>query len=56
MQLGVGFIGYGFMGKMQAFCHRAVGEYYSPPRLATRVVAVATSRPETAERARADGF
>jgi len=56
MQLGVGLIGYGYMGRMQAFCHRMVPEYYSPPPVGTKLVAVATSRPETAERAKADGF
>ncbi|MHC5056686.1 MAG: Gfo/Idh/MocA family protein [Planctomycetota bacterium] len=55
-ELGVGLIGYGYMGRMQAFCHRAVPEYYSPPPIRTKLVAAATSREETAERAKADGF
>ena len=55
MDLGVGIIGFGFMGRMQAFCHRAVPWYCDVP-VTTRLVAVATSRTETAERAKAAGF
>ena len=55
MELGVGFIGFGFMGRMQAFCHRALPWYYDLP-VTTRLVAVATSRPETAEKAKRHGF
>ena len=55
MQLGVGFIGFGFMGRMQAFCHRVIPSYYDLP-VTTRLVAVATSRPATAKRAKEHGF
>jgi predicted dehydrogenase len=55
MDLGVGIIGFGFMGRMQAFCHRAIPWYCDVP-VSTRLVAVATSRTETAERAKAAGF
>ena len=48
MELGVGIIGFGFMGKMQAFCHGAIPWYYDPPPARTRLVAVAKNRPETA--------
>lgn len=56
MELGVGILGFGFIGRMHAFCHAAIPHYYDPPPLRTRLVAVATSREETARAARQAGF
>jgi predicted dehydrogenase len=53
--LGVGLIGYGFIGKVHTFSHRAIPFYYDPPPLAVKLVGVATSRRQTAEAARAHG-
>jgi predicted dehydrogenase len=52
---GVGIIGYGFIGKVHAFGWRSIPFYYDPPPLETRLVAVATSSPATAEAARRHG-
>ncbi len=46
--LGVGIIGYGFIGKVHTFCHRSIPFYYDPTPLPVRLVGVATSRAETA--------
>ncbi|MFB3881912.1 MAG: Gfo/Idh/MocA family protein [Armatimonadota bacterium] len=55
--LGVGVIGFGFMGRTHAYGHVTIPLYYDPPACRTRLVGVATSRPETAEAAqRALGF
>jgi predicted dehydrogenase len=54
---GVGVIGFGFMGRTHAYGHVTMPLYYDPPPCRTRLVGVATSRPETAEAAqRALGF
>lgn len=49
---GVGIIGFGFMGRTHAYGHVTIPLYYDPPACRTRLVGVATSRPETAEAAR----
>jgi predicted dehydrogenase len=54
-EIGVGIIGYGFIGKAHAYAYRTVPFHYDPPPAATRLVGVATSRPETAEAARRHG-
>ncbi|HIE09463.1 MAG TPA: Gfo/Idh/MocA family oxidoreductase [Armatimonadetes bacterium] len=54
-ELGVGIVGYGFIGKVHAYCHKAMWFYYDPVPLKTRLVAVCTARPETAERAKEHG-
>ncbi len=43
-QIGVGMIGYGFIGKVHAFGYRSIPFYYDPPPLDARLVCVATSR------------
>ena len=48
---GVGIIGFGFMGRAHAYGHVSMPLYYDPPPCQTRLVGVATSRPETAEAA-----
>jgi len=49
---GVGIIGFGFMGRTHAYGHINLPLFYDPPPCRTRLVGVATSRPETAEAAR----
>lgn len=51
--LRIGIIGHGFMGKMQAHCYRSLPFYYGEAPAQCILAGVATSRPETAEAARA---
>ncbi len=55
MLLGVGIIGYGFIGKVHAFAYRTLPYFYEELPVEAKLVGVATSRPETAERAKAHG-
>jgi predicted dehydrogenase len=48
----VGILGFGFIGKVHAFGYRNLQMYYDSAPLAARITHVATSRPETAEKAR----
>ena len=48
----VGIIGFGFIGKVHAFCHHNLTYFYDPLPFRTRITHVCTGRPETAERAR----
>ncbi len=48
----VGIVGFGFIGKVHAFGYRNLSMYYDPVPLEARITHVATSRPETAEKAR----
>jgi predicted dehydrogenase len=47
-QVNVGIIGFGFIGKVHAWCYRNLPFYYDPPPLAARITHVCTSRSETA--------
>jgi len=49
--LGVGMIGFGFIGKVHAYGYNNMPLYYDPMPARTRLVGVATSRPETAQKA-----
>ncbi len=53
--LGVGIIGYGFIGKVHAYAYRTIPFHYDPPPLAVRLAGVATTRAETAAAAKAHG-
>ena len=53
--VGVGIIGYGFIGKVHAYAYRTIPFHYDPPPVAVRLVGVATARKETAEAARRHG-
>ena len=53
--IGVGIIGYGFIGKVHAYAYRTIPFHYEPAPIDARLVAVATSRRETAEAARRHG-
>lgn len=48
----VGILGFGFIGKVHAFGYRNLAMYYDPVPLEARITHVATSRPETAHKAR----
>lgn len=50
-QLGVGMVGYGFIGKMHTYAYNSIPIYYDPPPANVRLVGVCTSRQETVRRA-----
>ena len=54
-EIGVAILGYGFIGKVHAFAYRNLPFFFDPPPARIRLVAVCTSRPETAEKARKHG-
>lgn len=49
--LGVGIIGFGFMGRTHSYGHLNIPLFYDPPPLRTKLVGVCTSRPETGRKA-----
>ena len=53
--LGVGVLGFGFMGKMHTFAHKTIPLYYSPEPLACRLKAVCELTEELAAAARETG-
>ena len=53
--LGIGVIGYGFMGKTHTLAHKAVPFYYDPPPVDCRLVTVCERSAELAEAARSAG-
>ena len=53
--LGVGVIGYGFMGKTHTYAHRTIPFYYDPPAVHCRMVAVCESTDVLARRAKDAG-
>ena len=53
--VGVGILGYGFIGKVHAFGYRTLGFYYDPAPVRAKLVGVCTSRQETAARAAEHG-
>ena len=52
MQYGVGIIGFGFIGRVHAYCHLNMPIFYTPPPLQTKLLGVCTSRQLTAEAAK----
>lgn len=55
--LGVGVVGYGFIGKVHAFAHRSLPLFYDPLPAQTRLVGVCTATPASGEKAMAQaGF
>ncbi len=48
----VGILGFGFIGKVHAYGYGNLSFYYEPPPLQARITHVATSRAESAEKAR----
>lgn len=56
-EMGVGIIGYGFMGKTHAYAHTAIPFYYDPPPLRCRLRVVCRSNASRLDEARiAGGF
>ncbi|HHX40679.1 MAG TPA: Gfo/Idh/MocA family oxidoreductase [Armatimonadetes bacterium] len=53
--LGVGIIGFGFIGKAHTYGYLNMPLYYDPVPVRTRLVGVATSREETARKAKEQG-
>ncbi|MFW5866185.1 MAG: Gfo/Idh/MocA family protein [Armatimonadota bacterium] len=51
-QLGVGIVGFGFIGKVHAYGYQNQSLFYDPPPAQPRLIGVCTSREETAEVAR----
>jgi predicted dehydrogenase len=49
----VGIIGFGFIGKVHAYCHVNMPFFYDPAPCTTRITHICTSRIETAEKGRA---
>lgn len=54
-ELGVGMIGYGFIGKIHTHAYGCLPFFYDPPPARTRLVAVCTAHEETAQRAAQHG-
>ncbi|MEW6356452.1 MAG: Gfo/Idh/MocA family oxidoreductase [Planctomycetota bacterium] len=53
--LGVGIVGFGFMGKVHTYGYRNIPLFYDPPPCDTRLIGVCTAHKETAEKARRIG-
>jgi len=53
--LGIGIVGFGFIGKVHAHAYRSIPLFYDPPPAIPRLVGVCTSCQETADRAREQG-
>jgi len=49
--LGVGMVGYGFMGRMHTYCYQSLPMIYDPPPAKIKLVGVATATPESGRRA-----
>lgn len=54
-EIGVGIVGFGFIGKIHAYGYRNLQLFYDPPPARVRLVGVCTSRPDSAEKAREVG-
>ncbi|MGD9496181.1 MAG: Gfo/Idh/MocA family protein [Armatimonadota bacterium] len=54
-EVGVGIVGFGFIGRVHAYGYRNIPLFYDPPPALPRMVGVCTSRAETAQRARQVG-
>ncbi len=56
-EFGVGIVGYGFIGKVHTFAHRALPFFYDPLPARTRLVGVCTATPESGRKAQSqEGF
>lgn len=53
--IGIGMVGFGFIGKVHAHAYRSQRLFYDPPPALPKLVGVCTSRKETAARAREQG-
>ena len=43
MQLGIGIVGYGFIGKVHTYAHRSLPLFYDPPPAKTHLIGVCTA-------------
>ena len=50
-ELGIGVVGYGFIGKVHTWAHTALPFFYDPAPARTRLVGVCTATPETGRKA-----
>ncbi|MBC7529599.1 MAG: Gfo/Idh/MocA family oxidoreductase [Chthonomonadaceae bacterium] len=50
--LGVGMVGYGFIGKVHCHAHRSLPLFYDPLPAKTKLVGVCTATPESGEKAK----
>ena len=50
-KLGVGMVGYGFMGKVHTYGYQNLPLFYDPPPVATELVGVCTAHDETGQKA-----
>jgi predicted dehydrogenase len=53
--LGVGIVGFGFIGKVHAHAYRSLSLFYDPAPAKVKLVGVCTSREETAAKAKEQG-
>jgi len=51
--MGVAILGFGFIGKVHAYGHLNIPLFYDPPPVHTKLIGVATSRKESAAKAKA---
>lgn len=51
-QLGVGIVGYGFIGKVHTYAYLNLPLFYDPPPVRIKLVGVCTAHKETAEKAK----
>ncbi|MFW6156101.1 MAG: Gfo/Idh/MocA family protein, partial [Armatimonadota bacterium] len=54
-EIGIGMVGFGFIGKVHAYAYDNQALFYDPPPAKPRLAGVCTSREETAETAREVG-
>ncbi len=50
-KLGIAMIGYGGIGRVHAMAYKAIPFHYGLPADSFKIVGVATTRPETAQKA-----
>lgn len=52
MELGIGIVGYGFIGKVHTFAHRSLPLMYDPPPARTKLIGVCTATAASGEKAK----
>ena len=53
--MGVGVVGYGFIGKVHTWAHQSIPFFFDPTPIKTRLVAVCTQSERTAQKAKEQG-
>ena len=51
-ELGVGIVGYGFIGKVHTYAHRTLPLFYDPMPATTKLVGVCTEREASGQKAK----